>query len=152
MMSNKDEEIYKMFEEEYLEISLAHCLKGLIVKEIRKFIEALKLELEATEFTTEISKDINDAGTLLIRILFAFDFKHKTVEVTLAESLVLANMLYCSITFYHDFPLPDVHLMNEYQKFFNTLKDTLKILDESDIDRYRRFIRSQKIQSLGIQN
>lgn len=145
-MMHLDEKIIQMFDEEFLKLSLTDSLKGLIIEELKKYVDVLKLEIEASEFNAELLKEIDDGGTLLLTLLFALNFKHSTITLTLAETLILSNVLYCCTTYFNTFPSTDTLSMNEYQMLWKDIHDALKIVDREEIECYKREIRGRKIE------
>ncbi|WP_010243276.1 hypothetical protein [Acetivibrio cellulolyticus] len=128
-MSELKEEVYRMFNGENVTILIQKSIKKLVVKEMRKYIEALELEYEFFGGSIEVAEDIRVARNLFSLILTN---DNENIKMTVPQFLVFESMLYCSSTLMESFR----ELNYEYSELYKSIEEIFKMLDKSHSEEY----------------
>lgn len=111
-------------ENEALKVLIPESLRCLLIEEMQKYIEALKLEYEFTDGSKEMQKDIEIAECVLFKITAVN--VDKIIEVDIQQLIILDRMLYCSITAIESLGGLNKTIEKEYKRFYKSIEELVK--------------------------
>lgn len=144
----KPEEIYFKFNEESIEIKIPKKLLLVLLQQVNRHYEILKYEEEIIN-NFAIHENINNTEMIMAKlfILMAepYDKKEIKSEASIAEFLVLRDLVYCNYSLLHLQTKMKPHILESYQKFYEYIESIYEMLDEDEIKVYWDFIKNFRI-------
>ncbi|SNX54445.1 hypothetical protein [Thermoanaerobacterium sp. RBIITD] len=142
----KAEEVYTKFNEESIEIRIPKKLLLLLLQQVNRHYEILSYE---EEVVNNFAVNINNTEMIMTKlfILMAEPYKKKEVifETTIAEFLVLWDLVYCNYSMLHLKTKMKPYILKSYQEFYEYIENIYEMLDEDEIKVYLDFIKNCKI-------
>lgn len=132
-MEKLNVEICSMLKNKYVTIKIHDSIKYLILDELRKYIEVLRMEYEITRENI-VLEDISDSKTLFLRLSLNMLNKNDKIEITLSEFFILENLLYCRISALELFDKQNNSKMSELKKLHESLGEIRKMIGKRNID------------------
>jgi len=132
-MEKLNVEICSMLKNKYVTIKIHDSIKYLILDELRKYIEVLRMEYEITRENI-VLEDISDSKTLFLRLSLNMLNKNDKIEITLSEFLILENLLYCRISALELFDKQNNSKMSDLKKLHESLGEIRKMIGKRNID------------------
>ena len=132
-MEKSNVEIYNMFKNEYVTIKIHDSIKYLVLDELRKYIEVLRMEYEITRENI-VLEDITDSKTLFLRLALNMLNENYEVEMTISEFLMLENLLYCCISALELFDNQNNSKMSDLKKLYESLDEIRIMIGKRNID------------------
>ena len=146
----KAEEVYAKFNDETIEIKIPKKLLLILLQQVNRHHEILSNEEEvANNFA--IRENINNTEMIMTKlfILMAEPYKKKEVifETSIAEFLVLRDLVYCNYSLLHLQTKMKSHILKAYKEFYEYIERTYDMLEQDEIKVYWDFIKNYKTKS-----
>ncbi len=146
----KAEEIYAKFNDEYIEVQVPKKLLLVLLQQVNRHYEILKYEEEvANNFA--IRENINNTEMIMTKlfILMAEPYKKKEVifETSIAEFLVLRDLVYCNYSLLHLKRKMKPNILKTYKEFYEYIERTYDMLEQDEVKVYWDFIKNYKTKS-----
>jgi hypothetical protein len=144
------EEIYMKFREETIKIVIPKILLWILIQQINRHLEVLSYEQEVID-NYAIRENINDSEIIMTKLLILiaepYDKKAVIFETSVAEFLVLRDLVYCNYSLLHLQTKMKPHILESYQKFYEYIESIYEMIDEDEIKVYWDFIKNLRIKN-----
>jgi hypothetical protein len=144
------EEVYSKFNEESIEINIPKKLLLILLQQVNRHHEILSYEEEVVN-NFAIRENINNTEMIMTKlfILMAEPYKKKEVifETSIAEFLVLRDLVYCNYSLLHLQTKMNPNILELYQKFYEYIESIYEMIDEDEIKVYWDFIKNFRIKN-----
>ena len=144
----KSEEIYSKFNEENIQIVIPNKLLFTLLQQVDRHREVLSYEEEVLN-NFAIHDYISNTEMLMVKLLILmaepYDKKEVVFETSIAEFLVLRDLVYCNYSLLHLQAKMNSNILELYQKFYEYIESIYEMIDEDEIKVYLDFIKNCKI-------
>ena len=144
----KSEEIYSKFNEENIQIVIPNKLLFTLLQQVDRHREVLSYEEEVLN-NFAIHDYISNTEMLMVKLLILmaepYDKKEVVFETSIAEFLVLRDVVYCNYSLLHLQSKMNSNILELYQKFYEYIESIYEMIDEDEIKVYLDFIKNCKI-------
>jgi len=114
-------------ERTYITIQIQKGLKTLVIKELKKYIDALNMENEVIEGgSLLVNKDIEAAEDLYVRLKITIS---QRIEMPFEEFTILHRMLHCSISVFESLGVLENSIMiKAYKELYQNSEELFALL------------------------
>lgn len=144
-MSQKSEEIYFKSIEESVGLKIPKELILTLLRQINRCLEILRCEEEIID-NFEVRDNINNAEMIITKLflLIAEPYEREKVVlfVTIAEFLVLRDLVYCNYSLPHLKVKMAPHILKTYKKFYDDIESIFNMLEQAEVKAYWDYIRN----------
>lgn len=145
----KAKEIYLKFNEESIEINIPKKLLLPLLQQVNRHYEILKYEEEIIN-NFVIHENINNTKMIMTKlfILMAEPYgKRKIIfETSIAEFLVLWDLVYCNYSMLHLKTKMKLHILKVYKEFYDEIESIYEMLERDEIKVYWDYIKNYKMK------
>lgn len=142
-MSQKSEEIYFKSIEESVGLKIPKELILTLLRQINRYLEILRCEEEIID-NFEVRDNINNAEMIITKLflLIAEPYEREKVVlfVTIAEFLVLRDLVYCNYSLPHLKVKMAPHILKTYKKFYDDIESIFGMLEQAEVKAYWDYI------------
>jgi len=146
----KSEEVYRKFNGDNIEVQVPKKLLLTLLQQVSRHREVLVYEEEIIR-NFAIRQNINDTEMIMTKlfILMAGQNVKKEVilEVSIAEFLVLRDLVYCNSSLLHLNTKMGTSTLKVYKEFCQYIEDIYDMLEEEEIKMYWDFIKNHEMGS-----
>ena len=146
-MHLKLEEIYSKFNEENIQIIISKKLLFTLLKQVDKLREVLSNE-EVVANNFAIYDYISNAEMLMVKlfILIAepYNKKEVTFEISIAEFLVLRDLVFCNYSLPHLREELRPSIRKTYKDFYDYIEGIFDMLEQDEVKKYWDYIKNYK--------
>lgn len=145
----KAEEIYSKFNEEIIKINIPKELLLPLLQQVNRHYKILKCEKEIMN-NFAIHENINNTEMIMTKffILMAepYDKKEVVFETSVAEFLVLRDLVYCNCSLLHLQTKMKSHMLKVYKEFYDEIESIYEMLEQDEIKVYWDYIKNYKMK------
>lgn len=145
----KAEQVYAKFNEESIEINIPKELLLSLLQQVNRHYEILKCEEEIIN-NFAIHENINNTEMIMTKffILMAepYDKKEVVFETSVAEFLVLRDLVYCNCSLLHLQTKMKSHMLKAYKEFYDEIESIYEMLEQDEIKVYWDYIKNYKMK------
>ena len=145
----KPEEIYSKFNEENIQITIPKKLLFTLLQQVDRLREILGNEEEIVN-NFAIYEYIGNAEMLMVKlyILIAEPYNKKEViiETSIAEFLVLRDLVFCNYTLPHLRGKMRPSICKAYKDFYDEIEDIFGMLDSNEVNTYWNYLKNYKFE------
>jgi len=146
----KAEEVYAKFNDETIEIKIPKKLLLILLQQVNRHHEILSYEEEvANNFA--IRENINNTEMIMAKLLILmsepYDKKEIKFEISIAEFLVLRDLVYCNYSLLHLQTKMKPHILITYKEFYDKIESIFKFLKQDEVKTYWDFIKNYKMEN-----
>ena len=146
----KPEEIYSKFNEENIQIAIPKKLLFTLLQQVDRHREVLSNEKEEVN-NFAIHDYISNTEMLMAKLLILmaepYDKKEIKFEISIAEFLVLRDLVYCNYSLLHLQTKMKSHILKAYKEFYEYIEKTYDMLEQDEVKVYWDFIKNYKTKS-----
>jgi len=146
----KPEEIYFKFNEESIEIKIPKKLLLVLLQQVNRHYEILKYEEEIIN-NFAVHENISNTEMIMAKLLILmaepYDKKEIKFEISIAEFLVLRDLVYCNYSLLHLQTKMKSHILKAYKEFYEYIEKTYDMLEQDEVKVYWDFIKNYKTKS-----
>lgn len=146
----KPEEIYFKFNEESIEIKIPKRLLLVLLQQVNRHYEILKYEEEIIN-NFAVHENISNTEMIMAKLLILmaepYDKKEIKFEISIAEFLVLRDLVYCNYSLLHLQTKMKSHILKAYKEFYEYIEKTYDMLEQDEVKVYWDFIKNYKTKS-----
>jgi len=143
----KPEEIYTKFNEENIQVIIPKKLLFTLLQQVDRLREILGNEEEIVN-NFAIYEYIGNAEMLMVKlyILIAEPYNKKEViiETSIAEFLVLRDLVFCNYLLPHLREKMRPSICKAYKDFYDEIEDIFKMLEQDEVKAYWDYIKNYK--------
>ncbi len=143
----KPEEIYSKFNEENIQVIIPIKLLFTLLQQVDRLREILGNEEEIVN-NFAIYEYIGNAEMLMVKlyILIAEPYNKKEViiETSIAEFLVLRDLVFCNYLLPHLREKMRPSICKAYKDFYDEIEDIFKMLEQDEVKAYWDYIKNYK--------
>jgi len=144
-MNGKSEEIYFKFTGESIGIKIPKQLLLPLLQQVNRHLEILRYEEEVIE-NFAVRDNINNVAMIMTKLLLLIAEPNDRVEVvlfvTIAEFLVLRDLVYCNYSLPHLKVKMAPHILKTYKKFYDDIESIFNMLEQAEVKAYWDYIRN----------
>ncbi|TCW35730.1 hypothetical protein EDC21_11266 [Thermohydrogenium kirishiense] len=145
----KAEEVYTKFNEESIEIKIPKKLLSPLLQQVNRHHEILNYE-EKIINNFAIHESISNTEMIMTKllILMAKPYgKRKIIfETSIAEFLVLWDLVYCNYSMLHLKTKMKPHILKVYKEFYDEIESIYEMLEQDEIKVYWDYIKNYKMK------
>lgn len=145
----KPEEIYFKFNEESIEIKIPKKLLLVLLQQVNRHYEILKYEEEIIN-NFAIHENISNTEMIMAKLLILmaepYDKKDIKFEISIAEFLVLWDLVYCNYSMLHLKTKMKPHILKVYKEFYDEIESIYEMLEQDEIKVYWDYIKNYRIK------
>ena len=145
----KPEEIYSKFNEENIQITIPKKLLFILLQQVDRLREILGNEEEIVN-NFAIYEYIGNAEMLMVKlyILIAEPYNKKEViiETSIAEFLVLRDLVFCNYSLPHLREELRPSIRKTYKDFYDYIQGIFEMLEVDEVKAYWDFIKNYQIE------
>lgn len=145
----KPEEIYSKFNEENIQIIISKRLLFTLLQQVDRLREILGNEEEVVN-NIAIYEYIGNAEMLMVKlyILIAEPYHKKDVifEISIAEFLVLRDLVFCNYSLPHLREELRPSIRKTYKDFYDYIQGIFEMLEVDEVKAYWDFIKNYQIE------
>lgn len=145
----KPEEIYTKFNEENIQVIIPKKLLFTLLQQVDRLREILGNEEEIVN-NFAIYEYIGNAEMLMVKlyILIAEPYNKKEViiETSIAEFLVLRDLVFCNYTLPHLRGKMRPSICKAYKDFYDEIEDIFGMLDSNEVNTYWNYLKNYKFE------
>ena len=150
----KPEEIYFKFNEESIEIKIPKKLLLVLLQQVNRHYEILKYEEEIIN-NFAIRENINNTEMIMTKlfILMTKPYNRKEIifEISIAEFLVLRDLVFCNYSLPHLKVKMRPHIRKAYNEFLDEIESIFEMLERDEVKAYWDYIKNYKIKGSILQ-
>ena len=143
----KSEEIYSRFNNENIQIKVPRKLLFTLLQQVDRLREILGNEEEIVNNFT-IYEYIGNAEMLMVKlyILIAepYNKKEVTFEISIAEFLVLRDLVFCNYLLPHMREELRPSIRKTYKDFYDYIEGIFDMLEQDEVKKYWDYIKNYK--------
>ena len=143
----KSEEIYSKFNEENIQVVIPKKLLFILLQQVDRLLEVLGNEEEVVN-NFAIYEYIGNAEMLMVRlyILIAepYNKKEVTFEISIAEFLVLRDLVFCNYLLPHMREELRPSIRKTYKDFYDYIEGIFDMLEQDEVKKYWDYIKNYK--------
>ena len=144
------EEVYAKFNEESIEIKIPKKLLLLLLQQVNRHYEILSYEEEVVN-NFAVRKNINITEMIITKLFIImaepYDKKEIKFETSIAEFLVLRDLVYCNYSLLHLKTKMKPHVLKVYKEFYEYIEMIYDMLEQDEVKVYWDFIKNYKTKS-----
>jgi len=145
----KPEEIYTKFNEENIQVIIPKKLLFTLLQQVDRLLEVLGNEEEVVN-NFAIYEYIGNAEMLMVKlyILIAEPYNKKEViiETSIAEFLVLRDLVFCNYSLPHLREELRPSIRKTYKDFYDYIQGIFEMLEVDEVKAYWDFIKNYQIE------
>lgn len=145
----KAEEVYAKFNEESIEIKIPKRLLLVLLQQANRHYEILKYEQEVIN-NFALHENIKNTEMIMTKffILMAepYDKKEVVFETSIAEFLVLRDLVFCNYSLPHLKAKMRPHILKAYKEFHDEIEDIFGMLEQDEVKLYWDYIKNYRIK------
>lgn len=145
----KPEEIYSKFNEESVEIKIYKELLLLLLQQINRHLEFLRYEEKVID-NFAIRENINNAEMIMTKLLILiaepYGRKEVVLAVSIAEFLVLRDLVFCNYSLIHLQTRIKPYILGAYKEFYDEVEGIFEMLGRDEVKIYWDYIRSYNMK------
>ena len=145
----KLEEIYSRFNNENIQVKVPRKLLFTLLQQVDRLREILGNEEEIVN-NFAIYEYIGNAEMLMVKlyILIAEPYNKKEViiETSIAEFLVLRDLVFCNYTLPHLRGKMRPSICKAYKDFYDEIEDIFGMLDSNEVNTYWNYLKNYKFE------
>lgn len=150
----KAQEVYTKFNEENVEIKIPKELLLTLLQQISRHIEVLRYEEEVID-NFAVRNNINNAEAIMTKLLLLiaepYGRKEVVLAVSIAEFLILRDLIFCNYSLLHLQKKMKPHILKEYQGLYKYIESIYGMLDSDEVKSYWDYIKNYKINDSLLQ-
>jgi hypothetical protein len=148
------EEIYMKFREETIKIVIPKMLLLVLLKQVNRHLEVLSYE-QGTIDNFAIQDDMNNAEMIMTKLLILIsepnNKKHILFELSVAEFLVLRDLVFCNFSLPHLRTKMKPYIQHAYKRFYDDIESIFGMLEQDEVKAYWDYIKNYKIKGSILQ-
>ena len=137
------------FSEEIIKIVIPKILLLVLVQQINRHLEVLSYEQEVTD-NFAIRDNINNTEMIMAKLFIImaepYDKKEIKFETSVAEFLVLRDLVYCNCSLLHLQTKMKSHMLKAYKEFYDAIESIYEMLEQDEIKAYWDYIKNYRIK------
>ncbi len=137
------------FSEEIIKIVIPKILLLVLVQQINRHLEVLSYEQEVTD-NFAIRDNINNTEMIMAKLFIImaepYDKKEIKFEISIAEFLVLWDLVYCNYSMLHLKTKMKPHILKVYKEFYDEIESIYEMLEQDEIKVYWDYIKNYRIK------
>lgn len=145
----KSEEIYSKFNEESVEIKIYNELLLLLLQQINRHLEFLRYEEKVID-NFAIRENINNAEMIMTKLLILiaepYGRKEVVLAVSIAEFLVLRDLVFCNYSLIHLQTRIKPYILRACKEFYDEVEGIFEMLGRDEVKIYWDYIRSYNMK------
>ncbi|MCG1013215.1 hypothetical protein JT739_11495 [Tepidanaerobacter sp. GT38] len=145
----KSEEIYSKFNEENIQVVIPKKLLFILLQQVDRLLEVLGNEEEVVN-NFAIYEYIGNAEMLMVKlyILITEPYNQKEVilETSIAEFLVIRDLVFCNYTLPHLRGKMRPSICKAYKDFYDEIEDIFGMLDSNEVNTYWNYLKNYKFE------
>jgi len=148
-MFTKAEEIYSKFNEESIEINIPKKLLLPLLQQVNRHYEILKYEEEIIN-NFAICENINNTEMIMSKLLILMAEPYKKeikFEISIAEFLVLRDLVYCNYSLLHLQTKMKSHMQKAYKEFYDAIESIYEMFEQDEVKAYWDYIKNYNIEN-----
>jgi len=149
-MISKSEQIYLKFCEETIKIVIPKMLLLILLKQVNRHLEVLSYEQGAID-NFAIQDDMSNAEMIMTKLLILIsepnNKKQIVFELSVAEFLVLRDLVFCNFSLPHLRTKMKPYIQHAYERFYDDIENKFGMLDSDEVKAYWDYIRNYKMKS-----
>jgi len=145
----KAEEIYSKFNEESIEINIPKKLLLPLLQQVNRHYEILKYEEEIIN-NFAICENINNTEMIMSKLLILMAEPYKKeikFEISIAEFLVLRDLVYCNYSLLHLQTKMKSHMQKAYKEFYDAIESIYEMFEQDEVKAYWDYIKNYNIEN-----
>lgn len=146
----KAEEVYAKLNEENIQIMIPKKLLFTLLQQVDRHREVLSFEEEVIN-NFAIQENISNTEMIMAKLLILmaepYDKKEIKFEISIAEFLVLRDLVYCNYSLLHLQTKMKSHILKAYKEFYEYIEKTYDMLEQDEVKVYWDFIKNYKTKS-----
>ncbi|MDK2919842.1 MAG: hypothetical protein PWQ37_2575 [Candidatus Petromonas sp.] len=146
----KPEEIYFKFNEESIEIKIPKKLLLVLLQQVNRHYEILKYEEEIIN-NFAIHENISNTEMIMAKLLILmaepYDKKDIKFETSVAEFLVLRDLVYCNYSLLHLQTKMKSHMQKAYKEFYDAIESIYEMFEQDEVKAYWDYIKNYNIEN-----
>ncbi len=146
----KAEEVYAKFNEENIQIMISKKLLFTLLQQVNRHYEILKYEEEIIN-NFAVHENISNTEMIMAKLLILmaepYDKKEIKFEISIAEFLVLRDLVYCNYSLLHLKTKMKPHVLKVYKEFYEYIERIYDMLEQDEVKVYWDFIKNYKTKS-----
>ena len=150
----KAEEVYAKFNEESIEIKIPKKLLLVLLQQVNRHCEILKYEEEIIN-NFAIRENINNTEMIMTKlfILMTKPYNRKEIifEISIAEFLVLRDLVFCNYSLPHLKVKMRPHIRKAYNEFLDEIESIFEMLERDEVKAYWNYIKNYKTKNSKLQ-
>lgn len=145
----KPEEIYSKFNDENIQVIIPKKLLFTLLQQVDRLREVLGNEEEVVN-NFAIYEYISNVEMLMVKlyILIAEPYNQKEVilETSIAEFLVIRDLVFCNYTLPHLRGKMRPSICKAYKDFYDEIEDIFGMLDSNEVNTYWNYLKNYKFE------
>jgi hypothetical protein len=150
----KAEEIYSKFNEESIKINIPKKLLLPLLQQVNRHYKILKCEKEIIN-NFAIHENISNTEMIMTKlfILMAepYDKKEVVFKTSIAEFLVLRDLVYCNYSLLHLQIKMKPNIIEAYKEFLDEIESIFEMLERDEVKAYWDYIKNYKTKNSTLQ-
>jgi len=150
----KAEEVYAKFNEENIQIVIPKKLLFTLLQQVNRHYEILKYEEEIIN-NFAIRENINNTEMIMTKlfILMTKPYNRKEIifEISIAEFLVLRDLVFCNYSLPHLKVKMRPHIRKAYNEFLDEIESIFEMLERDEVKAYWNYIKNYKTKNSKLQ-
>lgn len=150
----KSEEVYRKFNDDNIEVQVPKKLLLVLLQQVSRHREVLECEEEVVK-NFAIRENINNTEMIMTKLFILMagqnDKKEVILEISVAEFLVLHDLVYCHSSLLHLNTKMGTSTLKVYKEFCQYIEDIYDMLGEDEIKIYWDFIKNYKMKGFNLQ-
>ena len=150
----KPEEIYFKFNEESIEIKIPKKLLLVLLQQVNRHYEILKYEEEIIN-NFAVHENISNTEMIMAKLLILmaepYDKKEIKFEISIAEFLVLRDLVYCNYSLLHLQIKMKPNIIEAYKEFLDEIESIFEMLERNEVKAYWDYIKNYKTKNSTLQ-
>lgn len=150
----KPEEIYSKFNEENIQVVIPKKLLFILLQQVDRLLEVLGNEEEVVN-NFAIYEYIGNAEMLMVKLYILitepYNKKEVILETSIAEFLVLRDLVFCNYSLPHLREELRPSIRKTYKDFYDYIEGIFEMLDSDEVKSYWDYIKNYKIKGSILQ-
>ncbi|WP_202972476.1 hypothetical protein [Clostridium thermosuccinogenes] len=150
----KAEEVYAKFNEENIQIAIPKKLLFTLLQQVDRLREVLSNEEEEVN-NFAIHDYISNTEMLMVKLLILmaepYGKNEVTLETSIAEFLVLRDLVYCNYSLLHLQIKMKPNIIEAYKEFLDEIESIFEMLERNEVKAYWDYIKNYKTKNSTLQ-